>query len=92
MGFWRLVLSFAPWILFKICASLPLSGKVTMVKAGIVLAGSVCVLQAWKGLNKGIILWGGLLFFGFGLVAVVFLANVWVMVHLGVLSHARWPA
>lgn len=87
MGFWNLLLSFAPWIVFKICVVLPLADKLTMVKAGIVLAALICFWQAASGLHKGVILWGGLLFFGFSLVSVVFFTNIWVVMHLGVLSH-----
>ena len=87
MGFWSLVLAFAPWILFKIIILIPLFGVLTMVKLGIVIAAIVCAYQAYTGLHKGVILYGGILFFGFSLITVVLFGNIWVTRHLGVLSH-----
>ena len=87
MSFWVMVLAFAPWISFKIIISLPVMTQVVMIKAGIVIAAAICAYQAWIGLHRGALLWGGLLFFGFALITVPVMNNVWVMQHLGVLSH-----
>lgn len=87
MSFWSMVLAFAPWISFKIIISLPFMTQVVMIKAGIVTAAAICAYQAWIGLHRGALLWGGLLFFGFALLTVPVMNNAWVMQHLGVLSH-----
>ena len=87
MSFLSMVLAFAPWISFKIIISLPVMTQVVMIKAGIVIAAAICAYQAWIGLHRGALLWGGLLFFGFALITVPLMNNVWVMQHLGVLSH-----
>lgn len=87
MSFWSMVMAFAPWVSFKILIALPIMDPISMIKLGIVVAASVCAYQAWIGLHKGALLWGGLLFFGFALVTVPIMNNIWVMKHLGVLSH-----
>lgn len=87
MSFWSMVLAFAPWISFKIIVSLPIMTQVVMIKTGIVIAAAICTYQAWIGLHRGALLWGGLLFFGFALITVPVMNNVWVIQHLGVLSH-----
>ena len=87
MSFWSLIAAFAPWLAFKILTVLPLMDHLFMTKLGIVVAAALCVYMAWTGLHKGALLWGGLLFFGFALVTVPFMNNIWVMKHLGVLSH-----
>ena len=87
MSFWSMIIAFAPWVSFKILISLPVMNPVFMVKLGIVVAAAICAYQAWIGLHKGALLWGGLLFFGFALITVPVLNNLWVMRHLGVLSH-----
>ena len=87
MGFWSMVMAFAPWVSFKLIIALPIAEPVLMVKVGIVVAASVCAYQAWTGLHKGALMWGGLLFFGFALITVPLMNNLWVIQHLGVLSH-----
>ena len=87
MGFWSMVMAFAPWVSFKIIISLPVMNPIFMLKLGIVTAAVICAYQAWIGLHKGALLWGGLLFFGFALITVPVMDNRWVMQHLGVLSH-----
>ena len=87
MSFRSLLLSFAPWIMFKVIVKLPLYNPLTMVKIGIAVAAVICAYQAYTGLHKGMILYGGLLFFGFTLISVVFMSNMWVIKHLGILSH-----
>lgn len=87
MSFWSMVLAFAPWISFKIIINLPIMSPLMMIKSGIVVAAAICAYQAWLGLHRGALLWGGLLFFGFALITVPVMNNIWVMKHLGVLSH-----
>jgi hypothetical protein len=92
MSFWSLIAAFAPWIAFKVIVVLPVMNPILMTKLGIVVAAVLCGYMAWTGLHKGALLWGGLLFFGFGLITVPLMNNVWVMKHLGVLSHGTLAA
>ena len=92
MSFWSLIAAFAPWIAFKVLVVLPVLNPILMTKLGIVVAAVLCGYMAWTGLHKGALLWGGLLFFGFGLITVPLMNNVWVMKHLGVLSHGTLAA
>ncbi|WP_346355380.1 hypothetical protein [Azotosporobacter soli] len=87
MGFWSMIIAFAPWVSFKILISLPILPPIEMVKVGIVVAAAICAYQAWIGLHRGALMWGGLLFFGFALLTVPIMNNMWVVKHLGVLSH-----
>lgn len=87
MSFLSMVLAFAPWVAFKLLIKLPVADPLTMVKIGVTVAAVICAYQAWIGLHRGALLWGGLLFFGFALVTVPILENRWVIQHLGVLSH-----
>ncbi len=87
MGFWSMIIAFAPWVSFKILISLPFLPPIEMVKLGIVVAAVICAYQAWIGLHRGALMWGGLLFFGFALLTVPIMNNMWVVKHLGVLSH-----
>lgn len=82
-----MILAFAPWVVFKLMNSLPILEPVLMLKIAIVVAACICFYQAYIGLHKGALMWGGLLFFGFALIAVPIMDNHWVMQHLGVLSH-----
>ncbi|HWR40758.1 MAG TPA: hypothetical protein VN611_14790 [Patescibacteria group bacterium] len=87
-----MVMAFAPWVSFKIIISLPIMNPFFMIKVGIVVAAVICVYQAWVGLHKGALLWGGLIFFGFALITVPIMENMWVLQHLGMLSHGTLAA
>ena len=92
MGFWSLVMAFAPWVSFKIIINLPVMNPVFMIKAGIVVAAVICAYQSWTGLHRGALMWGGVLFFSFALITVPVMNNMWVLQHLGVLSHGTLSA
>ena len=87
MSFWSMILAFAPWVAFKIILYLPLFNELTMLKIGLVTAASISAYRILKGLDKGIIAWGSGAFFGFSLIMVVGLTNVWYMIHLGIFSN-----
>jgi len=82
-AFVKLVLSFAPWISFLIIAR----DTVFRVKLGLVVALVLSVVMSVARLHRGIIMWVGLLFFGYATVAVVFLDNMWTLRYLGVMAN-----
>ena len=82
MGFFKLILAFSPWILFKI-----ISGpSMFRLEIGIIVALIISVILALKGIHKGFILLGSILFFSYTLIAVVIMKNVWAIRHIGVLA------
>jgi len=87
MSFLAMILAFAPWVAFKIILYLPFFNELTMLKIGLVTAASISAYRILKGLDKGLIAWGSGAFFGFSLIMVVGLTNVWYMIHLGVFSN-----
>jgi hypothetical protein len=88
LGFIPLLLSFAPWLSFKLILLLPLFEPLTMVKIGIIVATVICLYQCMTGLHKGAIMWGSIIFFCTSTVMVVFLTNMWYLKYLGVLASA----
>ena len=79
MSFLSMILAFAPWVAFKIILYIPLFNELTMLKIGLVAAASISAFRILKGLDKGLIAWGSGAFFGFSLIMVVGLSNVWYM-------------
>jgi hypothetical protein len=80
----KLILAFSPWILFKIIAS---PHSLTDLKAGIIAAFILSIILAVKGIHRGVILVGGLAFFGFCIIAVMLMNNMWVVKHMAVLAN-----
>jgi len=87
MSVWSLMLSFLPWIVFKVILFIPGFDQVLMLKIGITAAASICAYQTYKGLNKGIIAWGTMSFFTLSMIMVVGMTNIWYMFHLGIFSN-----
>lgn len=87
MNFWSILLTFLPWIAFKVILLIPGFDELLMIKIGISVAAAICAYQSYVGLNKGIIAWGSLGFFALSLVMVVGLTNIWYLYHLGVFSN-----
>ena len=87
MSVLSLLLTFLPWIVFKAILLIPGFDELLMLKLGITAAALICAYQSYTGVNKGIIAWGTMSFFGVSLVMVVGLSNVWYMFHLGVFSN-----
>jgi len=88
LGFWSLLLTFLPWIAFKVILLIPAFDKLLMVKVAISAAALICVIQTFCGVHKGIIAWGSLLFFGISTVMVTVLTDIWYLTYLGFLSNA----
>jgi hypothetical protein len=73
MSFFKLVLSFAPWLAFLGISHFGLMG----LKIGLV-----------AGLQRGIILWCGLAFFSCMGMSVIGFASRWAEMHVGMLANA----
>lgn len=56
------------------------------LQIGICVAALLVLIMGIARLHRGLILWAGVIFFAFALVAVVWLKNMWVIQHLGVLT------
>lgn len=79
----KLLLAFAPWIAFWIISS---CHTMMSLQIGICTAAVLVIIMGITGLHRGLILWAGVVFFAFALVAVVLLKNLWVIRHLGILA------
>jgi hypothetical protein len=79
----KLLLAFAPWIAFWIISG---GGSMMRLQIGICVAAFLVLVMGITRLHRGLILWAGVAFFAFALVAVVLLKNLWVIRHLGILA------
>ena len=78
----KLILAFAPWLAFWF-----ISGpSILRLHIALFVAAALVIVMAITRLHKGAILWAGYVFFSFALVTVVWLKNMWVIHHLGVLA------
>lgn len=78
----KLLLAFAPWFAFWF-----ISGpSMLRLKIAILVAAALIIVMAVTKLHRGAILWAGYAFFSFALISVVWLENVWVIYHLGILA------
>ncbi len=84
-----ILLGFLPWIVFR-----AVSGpSLVRLNAAIIAALSLALIIGYKQLAKGFILaWGSLLFFGFNLIMVVLLGNLWVIKNLDILANGTLAA
>jgi hypothetical protein len=79
----KLLLAFAPWIAFWIISS---GHSMVRLQIGICVAAILVIVMGITKLHRGTILWAGVIFFAFALVAVVLIQNLWVIQHLGILA------
>ncbi len=56
------------------------------LQAGVCVAAILVIVMGVTKLHRGVILWAGVVFFAFALVAVVIFGNMWVIHHLGILA------
>lgn len=56
------------------------------LQAGVCVAALMVIVMGITKLHRGLILWAGVVFFAFALVAVVLLKNQWVIRHLGIIA------
>jgi hypothetical protein len=79
----KLIFVFSPWIAFWIIAA----GHTPLrLRIGICVAAAIIVVMGITRLHRGVILWAGVVFFSFAMVSVVWLMNIWVIHHLGILT------
>ena len=83
MSFFKLLLGFAPWISLLVIAR----DGLIRVKLGLVIALALSVIMGVARLNRGIILWVGLLFLSYATIAVAVLDDIWTARHFGVLVN-----
>ena len=83
MSFFKLLLTFAPWLSFLIIAR----DSLFRLKLGLVVALVLSVVMGITRLHRGVILWAGLLFFTYATVAVALLNNMWTAQHMGVMAN-----
>jgi hypothetical protein len=83
MSFFKMLLVFAPWIAFLVIAH----GSLFRLKLGIVVAAVLTVVMVVTRLHRGAIMWVGIVFFSFVLVAVVLLNNMWIIRNMGILAN-----
>jgi hypothetical protein len=82
-SFLKLLLSFAPWLAFLVIAQ----GGLVRLKLGLAVALATSVVMGLARLHRGIILWVGLAFFTYALVAVALLNDLWTARHMGILAN-----
>jgi hypothetical protein len=83
MAFVKLTGAFAPWLSFLLIAH----GTMFRVKVGLAVALSLSVAMGIARLHRGIILWIGLVFFSYAMVAVVAFEDHWTLQHMGMLAN-----
>jgi len=83
LAFFKLMLSFAPWLSFLIIAR----DTLLRVEIGLSVALALTVVMGVLRLHRGIILWVGVAFFGAATVAVIGFHDTWTLRHLGVLAN-----
>ncbi len=89
MNLIKLLLAFAPWIVFGLIAG----ESLLQLESAIVISLMLSLVLGYKELKNGYLLtWGTLLFFIFSLAAVVVMENIWVASHMGVLSYGMLAA
>ncbi|MCX5830228.1 MAG: hypothetical protein NTV58_19855 [Deltaproteobacteria bacterium] len=82
-SFLKMLLSFAPWLFFLIIAQ----NSMFRLKLGIIGAAVLTVVMAITRLHRGVIMWVGILFFTYAIVAVILLNNMWAVHYMGALAN-----
>jgi hypothetical protein len=88
MSFFKMLLVFAPWIAFLVIAG----GSLFRLELGIIVAAILTVVMIVTRLHRGVIMWVGIIFFSYALVAVVLLNNMWTVRHMGILANGALAA
>ncbi|MBI5131888.1 MAG: hypothetical protein HZA66_20805 [Rhodopseudomonas palustris] len=83
LAFFKLLMSFAPWLSFLIIAR----DTLLRVEIGLSVALALTVVMGVLRLHRGIILWVGVVFFGAATIAVIGFHDSWTLRHLGVLAN-----
>lgn len=89
MNFIKLLMGFAPWIVFGLLAG----NSLNTVKIAIIVSLAVAIILGYKDLRAGLILsWASLIFFVFLLITVVFMNNMWILKMMNVLIYVTLAA
>ena len=80
MSFFKLLLTFAPWLAFMIIAP----NNLTL---GLAVGLVLCVVMGVTRLHRGVLLWSGLLFFSIATVSVALFHDMWTARHMGILAN-----
>lgn len=76
------IMAFLPWLLF-----LFISGhSLLSLKIAIIISFITAIIMGVAKIHRGVILWGGVLFFSFAVVSVVLMNNIWAVRHMGILA------
>jgi hypothetical protein len=86
--FLKLILSFAPWLAFLIIAH----GTLFRLELGLLVGLALSVALGILRLNRGVILWVGLIFFVAASVAVIGFKDMGVIRFMGVLANGTLAA
>ena len=83
LAFFKLMLSFAPWLSFLIIAR----DTLLRVEIGLSVALALTIVMGMLRLSRGIIFWVGFGFFAAAAVAVMVFQDAWTLQYLGVLAN-----
>jgi len=81
VSFFKLLLTFAPWLAFMIIGPHSLT-------VGLLVALALSVVMGVTGLHRGVVLWSGLLFFSYATVSVALLHDMWTVRYMSVLANS----
>lgn len=79
----KLLFAFSPWLAFWIISS---GGTMTWLKVAVIVSSVMVAAMGVARLHRGLVLWVGVAFFAFCLAGVVWLENMWVVRHMGVIA------
>jgi hypothetical protein len=89
MNIIKMVMAFAPWIVFALLAG----NSLYTVKIAIIASLAVAVILGYKDLRAGFILsWATFTFFIFLVITVVFMTNLWILEKMNVLVYVTLAA
>lgn len=84
MNIIKLLVAFAPWIVFGLIAGPSLFS----LQIAIVISLTITILLGYKTMEKGYILpWVTFIFFIMSFITIVLMKNIWVAMHLKILSY-----
>lgn len=82
-NFLKMLFSFAPWISFLIIAH----DSMFRLKLGLIVAAVLTLVMAITKLHRGVIMWVGLVFFTYALIAVIGMNHMWTVRYMGALAN-----
>ncbi len=83
MSFFKMLLAFSPWLSFLIIAR----DSLLRLKIGLVVALVLSLIMGLTRMHRGVILWVGLLFFGYATSAVLVFNDLSTVKYMGVMAN-----